>query len=1018
MNLDDLNLESKDEMMQYIDLGDPQFSSEFEFSEDGASSVTSSVEIPFEPLDYDVLNNMQPIESLGPLNSLNLQNMPQNLRQIDVRNQHMNQMNQLQSQGMQSIQSQRPQVETPTSHSNQIVGQTDNQHMKSQLVQQNQNMGWNPEFGEKNFDNEGEVIDTLMEKLSFGPVNNVQTSPQFIDKAIVSRPQLWRNLKYSLELEKFPEKSRVETQIKCTLIIKNTRTNSPPEETLLHLPADTIARPRFQLANPQILHEDATLRAATLYLSVDAINPHSPNENILMCTKCLAREKKRAFRKKTMDPNEEHYWNESKMRRIIIINGKEVIPIKDGGIVELPLRIACYCRHHAAKSGYQLLFSLRSASGELLGATVSTSIFITDSHKEQRRLSTTSSVESAESSSHESTSVSRLHRVSSASSNDIHGSHPYMRRMRPEQNRSSPSNILNVSRSRSNSQSQSPGNIGGIDMQNIQQSQNSGGYVKREPPSPSSAIPSWMAGVPNGMSPNMGAQAIPTVIRAIPPTGSVRGGIEVTLLGNNFRPGLVAMFGEAAAVSTQFWSDTTIIAHLPASTQSGPVLVQFQGFEDSWEHAQASPATFTYINDGDGKLKEIALQMIGFDMTGKVEDADNIAQQLLIRDGNSKSNSKNNSASDTNSHNATFHSTQPICSAEKFALWVLENLSKFNTERLSNINLRNAEGQSMIHIASMLGYTSVVKALIMRGAYVDIQDVSGLTPLHFAVMFGNRSITRLLLMADADPFRRTLSNQIARDIADSTVIDLLPVNARTWYNELNTRGSSGSLHYLLRQYEDNSSSVPAISSAASSAMGTSNVSVNTNSATPSGGLGRASSETTLSFTSLDPSEDDGYDSTGSEEDSAPNVRPKRPPSYSRLFPAQEFENESTANETSNDAENRQNSRANHTSNAEASEFKTMKNKPESVLRFGYSFTKKPLNSQLKNDRMLFTFWVPLLLVTLLALLTIYMMQNEHNGVEGYVVMACAHVGDWSKKLLYWILPGSQFQHGKSGIKVA
>lgn len=164
--------------------------------------------------------------------------------------------------------------------------------------------------------------------------------------------------KYNLFIGGLPLRSRVETQIKCRLVL------SPgPPQHLLHLPWDAISRPRFQL------REKFVPTSNILQLEVDVVSASNPRQQIYMCDKCLNREKKRAFRKKNLDQSEERYWSESRLRRLAIFNCKEVVSIPlekscavdnnqivQGREIHLPLRLACYSRHHAAKNGYLYVY--------------------------------------------------------------------------------------------------------------------------------------------------------------------------------------------------------------------------------------------------------------------------------------------------------------------------------------------------------------------------------------------------------------------------------------------------------------------------------------------------------------------------------------------------------------------------------------------------------------------------------------------------------------------------------------
>jgi hypothetical protein len=188
--------------------------------------------------------------------------------------------------------------------------------------------------------------------LNIVPSVNLQEIQELISE---DEKSLGQKYKYKLYLGETPSKSRVETQIKCRLIISENAS-----ESLLHLPTDTIARPRFQL------RDTFKPSSSILDLSIDVISANDPERQILLCDRCTNRERKRAFRKKNLDSNEEYHWNDDRPRRLAIFNCREVVAFSQiktcqvednhvvkGKEVELPLRLACYCRHHDAKSGFR-----------------------------------------------------------------------------------------------------------------------------------------------------------------------------------------------------------------------------------------------------------------------------------------------------------------------------------------------------------------------------------------------------------------------------------------------------------------------------------------------------------------------------------------------------------------------------------------------------------------------------------------------------------------------------------------
>ena len=83
----------------------------------------------------------------------------------------------------------------------------------------------------------------------------------------------------------------------------------------------------------------------------------------------------------------------------------------------------------------------------------------------------------------------------------------------------------------------------------------------------------------------------------------------------------------------------------------------------------------------------------------------------------------------------------------------------------ANVNMRNANGETPLVIASNLGFIEAVPALIAAGAKVDESNSTGETPLITAVHNRNIALMRLLLLAGADPDRTDNSGRSARDYA-------------------------------------------------------------------------------------------------------------------------------------------------------------------------------------------------------------------------------------------------------------
>lgn len=185
-------------------------------------------------------------------------------------------------------------------------------------------------------------------------------------------------------------KSRVETQIP----IKLTLYPLPLGVKKLRLPSHTISKPKF-LAKPDVerspeilelsasvvctsaMHDKARLKRAFLRARGELANGEGDEEEtplngaeVKICPGCIQRERKRASRKKQRKPEEDELFQRDEDKRIVVFNTTEIkdwvetpktalaepgVPAVPVGAmqVELPMRIACYCRHQNEKIGFQ-----------------------------------------------------------------------------------------------------------------------------------------------------------------------------------------------------------------------------------------------------------------------------------------------------------------------------------------------------------------------------------------------------------------------------------------------------------------------------------------------------------------------------------------------------------------------------------------------------------------------------------------------------------------------------------------
>lgn len=218
-------------------------------------------------------------------------------------------------------------------------------------------------------------------------------------------------------------KSRVETQIPIRL----TLSPLPTSVKKLRLPSHTISKLKF-LAPPSTEPTPDTLqlytslvctsamqdreklkrafartRSERYHSGVNANDEERPLDggDVKICTGCIQRERKRASRKKQRKPEEDELFQKDEEKRVIVFNTSEIKewteppknasagygdmpPAPPGSMqVELPMRIACYCRHQNEKLGFQVIFTVKDYQNNVVAQAITNSIMITDDHKTQ-----------------------------------------------------------------------------------------------------------------------------------------------------------------------------------------------------------------------------------------------------------------------------------------------------------------------------------------------------------------------------------------------------------------------------------------------------------------------------------------------------------------------------------------------------------------------------------------------------------------------------------------------------------
>lgn len=79
----------------------------------------------------------------------------------------------------------------------------------------------------------------------------------------------------------------------------------------------------------------------------------------------------------------------------------------------------------------------------------------------------------------------------------------------------------------------------------------------------------------------------------------------------------------------------------------------------------------------------------------------------------------------------------------------------------------NVRKDSVIHIATGLGYTETIKLLLSLGSDINLPNKFLWAPIHFATRYGHLDAVKILINNRADITLKTISNETALDIANN-----------------------------------------------------------------------------------------------------------------------------------------------------------------------------------------------------------------------------------------------------------
>jgi len=156
-------------------------------------------------------------------------------------------------------------------------------------------------------------------------------------------------------------------------------------------------------------------------------------------------------------------------------------------------------------------------------------------------------------------------------------------------------------------------------------------------------------------------------------------------------------------------------------------------------------AIFTYEDNSDRELLELALQVIGMKLTGRIENATNVAMQIVQNQVSINGYPVGQSIQDTGIIELE-KTTKPfdddlIINGIKYALTIEREVDQ------NWLSVQNESGHQLLHYAIIRNSVKIFDFLLQYDNYLDLNlyDSNGYTPLHFATLFDREYMVEELL---------------------------------------------------------------------------------------------------------------------------------------------------------------------------------------------------------------------------------------------------------------------------------